>query len=287
MFSTYVVVTEVGVKPIKYAKAERPLTSRSIPRDTDPRHPFCHPSAIPGRRLSIPTYTGLKTDQMSSNACATCAQVLDTSQDAVPDKTPLPGRRLECCGRSICAPCLSTNPRYQTYCPYCQITSSPSVLPQGLREPPSYESTLEQAGKSPPENKSSCVRREQGDDRPPAYSVHGPVQPPSDKHTREKDAPDVLHFLTPQDSLRSLSLAYGVPIGALRKANNIYSDHLVQGRRTVLIPGEHYQGGLSLSPRPVEGEEEEAKKQKIRRWMVACKVSEYVESFACFLCPCH
>ena len=37
MFSTYAVVTEEGVKPIKYAKAERPLTSRSIPRDKDNR----------------------------------------------------------------------------------------------------------------------------------------------------------------------------------------------------------------------------------------------------------
>ena len=38
MFSTYVVVTEEGIKPIKYAKAERPLTSRSIPRDRAQRH---------------------------------------------------------------------------------------------------------------------------------------------------------------------------------------------------------------------------------------------------------
>lgn len=32
---------------------------------------------------------------------------------------------------------------------------------------------------------------------------------------------------------------------------------------------------MSLSPRPVEGEEEEARKAKIRRWMVACKCAEY------------
>jgi hypothetical protein len=46
------------------------------------------------------------------------------------------------------------------------------------------------------------------------------------------------------------------------------------GRRTVLIPGEFYKSGVSLSPRPVEGEEEEARRVKIRKWMVACKVSE-------------
>jgi hypothetical protein len=61
----------------------------------------------------------------------------------------------------------------------------------------------------------------------------------------------------------------------LRKANNISSDHLLVGRRTVIIPGEYYKGGVSLSPRPIEGEEEEARKSKIRRWMVTCKVPEY------------
>jgi hypothetical protein len=50
-------------------------------------------------------------------------------------------------------------------------------------------------------------------------------------------------------------------------------------RRTVVIPGEYYKGGVSLSPRPVEGEEEEARKGKIRRWMVACKVAEWVFPF--------
>lgn len=30
-----------------------------------------------------------------------------------------------------------------------------------------------------------------------------------------------------------------------------------------------------MSPRPVEGEEEEARKVKLRKWMVACKVAEY------------
>jgi hypothetical protein len=46
----------------------------------------------------------------------------------------------------------------------------------------------------------------------------------------------------------------------------------------LVIPGEFYKGGVSLSPRPVEGEEEEKRKGIVRRWMVACKVSEYVFS---------
>jgi hypothetical protein len=46
-------------------------------------------------------------------------------------------------------------------------------------------------------------------------------------------------------------------------------------RKTLLIPGEYYKGGVSLSPRPLEGEEEELRKAKVRRFMIGCKVAEY------------
>jgi hypothetical protein len=70
-----------------------------------------------------------------------------------------------------------------------------------------------------------------------------------------------------------------VPITALKRANNITSDYLLLARRTILIPGEFYKAGVSLSPRPIEGEEEERRKAIVRRWMVACKVSEYASPF--------
>lgn len=66
-----------------------------------------------------------------------------------------------------------------------------------------------------------------------------------------------------------------MPPAALRRINNLTSDHLLVGRKTVLIPGEFYKGGVSLSPRPVEGEDEELRKGKIRRFMTACKVADY------------
>ena len=85
----------------------------------------------------------------------------------------------------------------------------------------------------------------------------------------------MLHFLDPtRDTISSLSLRYGVPHEALRRTNGLFADHLLAARRTLLIPGEYYKGGVSLSPRPVEGEEEEIRKAKVRRWMVACKVAE-------------
>ena len=85
----------------------------------------------------------------------------------------------------------------------------------------------------------------------------------------------MLHFLDPtHDSIHSLALRYGVPQDALRRKNGLYADHLLAARKTILIPGEFYKGGVSLSPKPVEGEEEEIRKGKVRRWMVACKVAE-------------
>lgn len=174
------------------------------------------------------------------------------------EKPLLPGRYLDCCGRQICSRCLNSNKRYESYCPHCQISNKPSPLPQGLKEPPAYTSLDDQRRPTKIDEK----------DELPAYSEHHAVQPPTEKAT------DVLHFLRPNDTITSLSLAYGVPINILRRANNVFSDHLIQGRKTILIPGEYCREGVSLSPQPLEGEEEEAKKNKLRRWMVACKVAE-------------
>ena len=198
-----------------------------------------------------------------ASACATCASRFDSPLDPLSEKPLLPGRDLDCCGRSICSRCLNQNKRYETYCPYCQISTQPSLLPQGLKDPPAY---------SPLDNRLPPSRTLH-DDELPAYSEHQAVQAPSEKQNHDVSE-DVLHFLTPNDTMLSLSLAYGVPINALRKTNNVYADHLIQGRKTVLIPGEYYKGGVSLSPQPLESEEEELKKNKTRRWQVACKVAE-------------
>ncbi|KAF2274667.1 uncharacterized protein EI97DRAFT_434904 [Westerdykella ornata] len=143
----------------------------------------------------------------------------------------------------------------------------PSPLPQGLRDPPSY---------SPPRNDEETNSEIPLDEELPPYSAHAYVQVPNEKSkVASEEAPDVLHFVDPNDSITSLSLRYGVPAHALRSTNNLYADHLLAARRTVLIPGAYYKGGVSLSPRPVEGEEEEIRKGKVRRFMTGCKVAEY------------
>ena len=147
-----------------------------------------------------------------------------------------------------------------------RISTGPSPLPQGLRDPPAYS--------LPPSPRpvNATLASPAISDEPPAYSTLNVPTPPKEKNQSSSDPPaeDVLHFLDPsQDSILSLSLRYGVPQDALKRKNGLFADHLLAARRTILIPGEFYKGGVSLSPEPMESEEEEIRKAKIRRWMVA------------------
>lgn len=157
--------------------------------------------------------------------------------------------------------------------PFCQISKTPSPLPQGLKDPPAYTPP---SSSSKPSPLSNSLPPSYTDELPPYSSLTAP-QTPAPGKASSQPAEDVLHFLDhAHDTLTSLSFRYNVPLSALRQANNITSDHLLLARRTIVIPGRFYKGGVSLSPRPVEGEDEERRKAVIRRWMVACKVSEYV-----------
>nr|OQO25336.1 hypothetical protein B0A51_06698 [Rachicladosporium sp. CCFEE 5018] len=211
---------------------------------------------------------------MASSSCATCAQSYSSPLDPISEKPLFPGRDLLCCGRSICARCLNQNKRYETYCPYCQISTEPSALPQGLRDPPAYSPSSSDWTGPPPVD---SAQGSDDDGKPPPYSANGVGFTGSEKAGGEV-AEDVLHFVTPDDTMLSLSLAYGVPLIALRKANNVFADHLLQARRTILVPGEYYKGGVSLSPQPLEDEEELLRKSKVRRWMMACKVADIAPS---------
>lgn len=148
--------------------------------------------------------------------------------------------------------------------PFCQISTTPSVVPSTFHEPPAY---------SPPSSPHPSEAPEQPNLPPPP-----PYTPSASTSQSLVDKPrDVLHFVDPaNETLSSISLRYKVPIQALRRVNNLHADHLLAARRMIVIPSEYYKGGVSLSPRPLEGEEEERRKAKIRRWMVACKVAELV-----------
>ncbi|KAH7328515.1 hypothetical protein B0I35DRAFT_403869 [Stachybotrys elegans] len=205
--------------------------------------------------------------------CCTCATHLSAASSRSTPSIKAEDRDLQCCGRIICGGCLENNERFATYCPYCQISTRPTALPQGLRDPPSYASI---SARRPPRSEMA--------DAPPAYTSSA-APTPTTAAQDEKAAlaaadkgvvQDTLHFLDHEhDTIASLALRYNVPVSALRRTNKITSDHLLLGRRTVLIPGEFYKGGVSLSPRPIEGEEEELRKNKIRRFMTSCKVADY------------
>ncbi|KAI0550136.1 hypothetical protein F4679DRAFT_221219 [Xylaria curta] len=212
--------------------------------------------------------TIIKSNTANTISCCTCATPLNQVARSSNSEKTLPERWLECCPRAICGRCIVDNPRFNSYCPYCQISTSDNILPPGLKEPPSYTASTSSSNAfelaPPPYTPTPAARK-------PRESLNEKCVPPDDEPVE-----DILHFLDhAHDSINSLSLRYGVPASALRRANNISSDHLIAGRRAVIIPGQYYKGGVSLSPRPIEGEEEEKRKAKIRRWMVACKVHEY------------
>ena len=112
-----------------------------------------------------------------------------------------------------------------------------------------------------------------------AASSQPPPPPPvpgNEEDGAAEPAEDTLHFLDhATDTIPSLSLRYGVPGHVLRQYNRLSADHLLPGRRTLLVPGAWYRGGVSLSPAPVEGEEESTRKSKIRRWQITCKEADY------------
>lgn len=174
---------------------------------------------------------------------------------------------------------IQKNPRFVNYCPYCQIATSPSnPLPQGLREPPSYDFATSTAN-----NTVKVTYLEAAGIPPPPYpSATTPIGNSNNNNEKSKEQEgqtipqDTLHFLhSANDTVASLSLRYNVPSHVLRRYNNLTSDHLLPARKTILIPGSHYPSGVSLSPNPVGGEEEDERKAKIRRWMVACKCADY------------
>ncbi|RMZ76092.1 hypothetical protein DV737_g4986, partial [Chaetothyriales sp. CBS 132003] len=120
-----------------------------------------------------------------------------------------------------------------------------------------------------------------GDDKPPPYSVAPPRAPAAAPHNTGASVDagvdgntslDVTHHLSAEDTITSLSLLYGVPAGVLRRHNRLATDGLVAGRKTVGIPRSHYSGqALSRVP----DAEEEERKNRLRRWMVATKCAEY------------
>ncbi|KIW34616.1 uncharacterized protein PV07_01386 [Cladophialophora immunda] len=200
-----------------------------------------------------------------ADSCCTCATLLSDAKvpyDPHSEKSLLHHRQLDCCSRFICATCQYKNPRFQAYCPFCQISSGPSALPrEGLRLPPSYTKTAASRGSRRAESP------------PPSYDDSiAPRRLPEQSAGPPADTDDTVHFVGSEDSLQSLSLAYKVPIPVLRRYNNLYSDQLLAARKWILVPKSHYTGPPLSTPPDAE---EEERKTKLRRWMIATKCADY------------
>lgn len=216
-----------------------------------------------------PDYTG--------GVCCTCARSLNIPiyADSKTEKPTYPSaaRLLPCCSRLICSICTSSNQRFETYCPYCQVTTGPSPLPQGLRDPPEYSEKSDRDARKEDERHPPPQLEEEPPGYDSAISTSTLNSSPT-SNPRIQSSKDVTHHLHPSDTLTSLSLAYSTPAHILRSHNRLHADHLLAARRTISIPATHYHGP-SLSDKPVEDPEETARKAKLRRFMVATKCHEY------------
>ncbi|KAK3399095.1 hypothetical protein B0T20DRAFT_392116 [Sordaria brevicollis] len=247
--------------------------------------------------------------QQSLDACCTCATLLSSVLRFHPGtEKPLPDdRQLSCCDRVICGSCIYNNPRFSSYCPYCQTpsSSSSSSTPANPRSGPKYrpahhhrvenEDNKDDDTLPPPYPGPTAFNNPlpppSSSESPPPYSTLPPSssQPPAEQ--KKEKIPDTIHHLLPSDTLPSLSLRYSIPLPILLSHNNLPLFSLstssspfhssssallfARGRRTISIPGEYNPSGISLSPNPVESDEEIERKRKIRKWMMTTKVADY------------
>ncbi|ODQ54530.1 hypothetical protein SAICODRAFT_70234 [Saitoella complicata NRRL Y-17804] len=177
--------------------------------------------------------------------CNTCARFL-------PFNT-YPPLLTSCCKTFVCPSCTKKNPRFASYCMLCQLPIDPSLQPS----PPAYESEL------------------------PTYEV-ALTLPPSETarvtkaNGKGKEEAGVVHYIRPTDTLISLSLAYHIPLPLLRTHNSLFSDHLLPGRHTILIPSSHYTGpSLSPSPDPDAGRKSMVKRFQCRTKCVEWEVARW------------
>ncbi|KAK6332003.1 hypothetical protein TWF718_002541 [Orbilia javanica] len=109
---------------------------------------------------------------------------------------------------------------------------------------------------------------------PPPYAENNfPSSPPpytADTPRTINSSDSLIHYLLPNDTVISISFQYSIPSGIIRSHNRVYSDSLLAGRNFILIPRAWYSGP-SLSPNPVQSEEENA----LKRFQIRTKCVEY------------
>ncbi|AEO57698.1 hypothetical protein MYCTH_2304187 [Thermothelomyces thermophilus ATCC 42464] len=232
---------------------------------------------------------------MFQPTCCTCASLLPAVprvSSSSPSEKPVPdGRRLSCCGRIICGVCIHNNPRFSSYCPYCQTSGAPLPLSDRFEVRPrrsEAEAELQSESDHPPPYSAIAqtikvkLNTTEPADPPPPYSPSSsssssptissstprpssPKQPPAIDEKATAPAGYAIHHLRHPphphpDTLASISLRYGIPLPVLRRHNNLPSDadYLLAARNTVLIPAAYIiaaaGGGSAPDGTPASGE---------------------------------
>ncbi|KAK4137381.1 hypothetical protein BT67DRAFT_414630 [Trichocladium antarcticum] len=224
---------------------------------------------------------------MLHDVCCTCATLFSALARVSSSEKPLPeNKQLDCCGRIICHGCIQacrpSNPRFLSYCPYCQVSGrsplahrlkdrprgrEPTSTPATTLDPPPY-STVAPAIISPPGTPATRPDLTDSSYPPPPYppspvttataTTATPSRPnPQDNQPPAAPTPhpttSITHHLRhthPHDTIPSLSLCYGIPAARLRRHNNLTSDHLLAARQTLLIPTPNPSPNPSPNPAP-------------------------------------
>lgn len=200
-----------------------------------------------GNTVQLPSYEIAVQTHNLPPICALCAGLLESPHDGLNEKLPLPSScQWNCCYRFVCGKCIQKTPRLASYCPLCQISVQPKQTISFRKLPPSYEE----------ESTSAAV-----------------VALAEKPGIEMSSAGDVVHYVTPEDTVEGLCLTYGVPMSIFQQHNRLFSNNLLAARRTVLIPPGYY-AGPSKSPGPERAEEEQRKVQ-VKRFQLTTKCVEY------------
>lgn len=114
----------------------------------------------------------------------------------------------------------------------------PTPRPSEATPPPPRERTAAPPpapSRSTTPDRSSSASAQKPEARKPAPTAKPAAKPAAKKPAAKKKS--TVHTVRAGDSLNSLSRRYGVPVQALKKANNLKSDRIIDGRKLVIPKG--------------------------------------------------
>ncbi|CAI2179658.1 14562_t:CDS:2, partial [Funneliformis geosporum] len=141
------------------------------------------------------------------------------------------------------------NPRFYTYCPFCQKVALTCERNNKLDNLPTYEEVIYNDL-----NNSNFLKANSFNEK-----------------SNEKLSFGTIHHVKKNDTLVGLAFRYGVEIADIRKANRLFDDKII-ARSTLIIPN---YDGPSLSEKLSE---EEENKILVKRFQIQSKCIDPIEA---------